>query len=190
MIHSLLGEVKLNLNCGGAPGGIDISQNLTDAKGNNIGDIKQFSTEASDIFVRIMDKYQQKAHRLAILGSLVLKEMSSQALDDLYPKIFNPVSTHKENKPVEWNFRAVSRIEKEINGNSEMLNYITEISRVPVQTIFDQFISSDRIVVNLDINTVPDNTNSRFEKLDIVDFYRNAHGWYNDLLSELIEKIK
>ncbi|MDR1884563.1 MAG: hypothetical protein LBR26_17585 [Prevotella sp.] len=170
---------------------IDISQNQTDAKGNNIGSIEQFSTEASDIFVRIINKYQWKANRLAISGNLILKEMLPQALDEIYPKLFNPTRIYKENKPFEWNFRAVSHIEKKINGNDEILNYITEANRFTGQLNFNQsIVPLDRIAVNLDINTVPNNANNRFEKLDIIDFYSNVHGWYNDLLNELIEKIK
>jgi hypothetical protein len=171
-------------------GRIDISQNRTDAKGDNIGKIEQFSAKVSDIFVRIMDEYQLKANRLAVSGNLVLKEMPPHILDEIYPKLFNPTRTYSENKPVEWNFRAVSRVEKKINGNNEILNYITAADRVTVQMNVNQFAPLDRIVVHLDINTVPNNANNRFEKLDVIDFYRNVHGWYDDLLNEFIEKIK
>jgi hypothetical protein len=168
-------------------GRIDISQNQTDAKGDNIGSIEQFSTEVSDIFMRIMDKYPQKANRLAVSGNLVLKEMPPHILDEIYPKLFNPTRTYRENQPVEWNFRAVSRVEKKINGNNEILNFITAADRVTVQM---NLTPLDRVVVHLDINTVPNNANDRFAKVDIIDFYRNVHVWYNDLLNELIEKIK
>ncbi len=170
---------------------IDIEKNQIDAKGNNIGNIEAFCDDVIDILLKILKKYPQKANRLALASNLVLKEMTSKALDEIYPKLFNPTQTYLDNKPIEWNFRTASRVNKKINNQDESLNFIIEIGRFTGQMNFNQsIVPLDRIAINPDLNTIPNNTKNRFDEADITSFYQEVHIWYNELLNEFIEKIK
>jgi hypothetical protein len=170
---------------------IDISKNATDGKGNNIGTIEQFCTDVSDIFARISSKHPQKANRLALSGNVLLEEMTTEKLNTVYEKLFNSIKLYSDNKPVEWNLRINSRVQKQINSMNEHLNFISEINRVSGLLNIDQkLVPIDRIAVNLDINTIPNNIENRFGEIEFADFYKNIPVWHNELLNEIFEKIK
>jgi len=170
---------------------IDIFKNATDEKGKNIGTIEQFCADVSDIFAKISSKYPQKANRLALSGNILLEEMTTEKLNGVYEKLFNSIKLYSENKPVEWNLRINSRVQRQINSISEQMNFISEINRVSGLLNIDQkLVPIDRIAVNLDINTIPNNIESRFGEIEFVDFYKNIPVWHNELLNEIFEKIK
>ncbi|GAB6395524.1 MAG: hypothetical protein MdMp024_1836 [Bacteroidales bacterium] len=173
---------------------IAITKNMTDAKGNNLGTIEQFCADASGFFTQILSKHSQQANRLALSSDIILKEMPESMLYDIYTKLFNPIPLHADNKPVEWSSMTVSRMQKQVCSTNEDFNFISTIRRrnglinqnppIPLITI-------DRISINIDINTIPNNTKNRFGENEIVKFYKNnIYVWHNDLLSEILEKIR
>jgi hypothetical protein len=169
---------------------IEITKNATDTKGSNIGTIEQFCADVSGFFTKILNKYPQQASRLALLSSVILKEMSEDMLNGIYEKFFNPIPLYSENKPVEWNSMTVSHIQKEVNSVNEIINFISTINRLNGQlNINQEFIPIDRISVILDINTIP-NAKNRFGETEIVYFYKNIPVWHNDLLNEILDKIR
>lgn len=170
---------------------IDITKNATNATGNNIGTIEQFCADVSDFFTKILNKKVQRANRIALLSDLILKEMKENVLDDVYLKLFNPIQTYCENKPIEWGLRANSRIQKRINSSDEIFNFISEIERVNGQlNINQEIVPIDRIAVRMDINSIPTNTANRFGVVEMTDFYKNVPIWHNELLTEILKKIE
>jgi hypothetical protein len=170
---------------------IDITKNATDAIGNNIGTIEQFCADVSDFFTKILSKQVQHANRIALSSHLILKEMKEEVLNDIYLKIFNPVQTYYDHKPTEWNSRVISRIQKKINSSDEIFNFVSEINRINGQLNINQKeVSIDRIAINMDINSIPTNTINRFGAVEMTDFYKNVSTWHNELLSEILKKIK
>lgn len=170
---------------------IDVIKNATDGKGNNIGQIEEFCSTSSEIFTKIFSKHLQKANRLGLSSNVLLEEMSEEKLNGIYNKIFNPIQLYTENKPLEWNSRVNSRIPKIVNTFSEQINFISEINRESGLLNIDQnLVPIDRIAINLDINTIPNNTENRFGEVEITNFYKNIPTWHNELLDNIIEKIK
>ncbi|MDR1089536.1 MAG: hypothetical protein LBL79_00535 [Prevotella sp.] len=170
---------------------IDVLKNAINGKGDNIGSIEQFCSDASDIFTKIYSKHPQKANRLGLSSNVLLEEMTDEKLNDVYNKLFNPIKLYSDNKPLEWNSRVNSRIQKEVNSVNEQINFISEINRASGLLNIDQkLVPIDRIAINLDINTIPNNIENRFGEAEVVDFYKSVFAWHNELLNEIIEKIK
>ncbi len=172
-------------------GRIDIEKNQIDLRGSNLGEIQNFCGDVIQMYSKILTLFPRKAHRLALSGNCILREMSNVELDQIYLKIFNPTQTYLTNLPIEWNSRAVARVKQNVNEKEEILNYIAEVNRVLGQMNNNQsIIPIDRIAINLDINTIPDNREGRFAIEDIANFYGNVSQWYVDLCNELLEKIR
>jgi hypothetical protein len=170
---------------------IDVVKNATDGKGNNIGTIEQFCTDVSDAFAKILSKYPQKANRLGLSSNVLLEEMTEDKLNGVYEKLFNSTRLYSDNKPVEWNSRVNSRIQKQVNSINELMNFISEINRASGLLNIDQkLVPIDRIALNLDLNTIPNNLENRFGEIEVADFYKNIPVWHNELLNEIVEKIK
>jgi len=169
---------------------IAITKNMTDAKGNNLGTIEQFCTDAASFFFRILAKHPQQANRLALSSEVILKEMSEDKFNSVYTRLFNPIPLHEKNRPVEWNSTMVSRMQKQVCSTDETLNFISTIGRAGRLENQTPPIPIDRIFVKLDINTIPNNTKNRFKETEITVFYQNVCVWHNDLLNEIFEKIK
>jgi hypothetical protein len=172
-------------------GRIDISKRQTDAKGTNVGLVKDFSAEVSDTLVKILNKLNQKANRLGLSSNFILKEMAPQQLDSIFEKIFSPTQTYKDYKPFEWNYRAASRLSKPINQKDELVNFITSANRFSGQMNTSQsIVDLDRIAMNIDINTLPTNKQDRFAEADIRDYFDNVYQWHNNLVEEFTNMIK
>jgi hypothetical protein len=172
-------------------GRIDVEKNMTDAKGKNLGEINQFGSDAKDIFIKILNKYPQRANRIALASNLIFNEMPTDVLDNVYLKLVHPTKIYVENPPVEWNVRSVSRLNKIINSNAELFNFCSEIGRFSGQMNIDQSIAPlDRIAITLDINSIIADGRERFDEAGISGFCDEAPTWHNGLLNELTEKIK
>jgi len=179
--------------------GIRITKNPIDPKGNNLGSIEQFSVDVSNFLVKILNKQPKKANRIALSSNVILEEMTEESLNNIYGKLFNPIQLYSNNKPIEWNSRTVFRLDKQVDSIKETLNFISEINRssvllnqgnMPINILNQGLVPTDRIFINLDINTIPNNTKYRFGEAEIATFYKNMSLWHKDLLKEILEKIK
>jgi hypothetical protein len=170
---------------------IDIAKNATDAKGSNLGTLEQFCADVSDYFSKILSKHPQKANRIALSSNVLLKEMTEDKLNAVYLKLFNPIKLYSENNTREWNSRVVARISKKVNSVDEIFNFITDINRISGQLNLNQeVVPVDRIAINMDINSIPNNTVNRFGEIDITDFYKTVSIWHNDIITDIFDKIK
>lgn len=169
-------------------GRIDILKNQTDSKGDNIGDLEDFCKEVIEIYSLINVSYPRIASRLALCSNFLLKEMSHDQLDKIYSKLFNPPQIYRDNSSVEWNFRTVTRISKSLDTKTELINFVTEINRLTGQMNVNQsLVPFDRIAINLDINTLPNAIDFRFDTRDIENFYSEVITWQNDILNDILE---
>jgi hypothetical protein len=98
---------------------------------------------------------------------------------------------YTENKPFEWNWRSVSKIQKKLNNLDEQFNFITQINRTLGEFRNEKEVKTfDRIELNFDINSLPLNIQNRYGTEEINLFYDNSLKWHNELLQELIEFFK
>lgn len=170
---------------------IDIEKNPITLKGENLGDLKEFCTEASSAFGKILELFPRKSNRVALVTRFFLKEMSEDQLKKTYQKLFNSPKTYTDNNPFEWNWRSVVKIPKAFSDKKEDLNYITSLGRTTSE-LREQtaVILLDRIEINIDINTSNLIVDNRFEKEDVDAFFSSANIWHDELVNEIIEFIE
>jgi hypothetical protein len=170
---------------------IDFEKNPTNLKGSNLGGLKEFCVEAKSAFERILNKYPRKGNRISLVSRFLLEEFPEEKMQMIYTKLFNSPELYKENKPVEWNWRTVSRLPKKIDGLNEEFNFITQINRVQAEFRNQKSVNTiDRIELNLDINSSPLNTDNRLGISEIGQFYDSVQIWHDDLIDELIDFLK
>ncbi|MFH0924889.1 MAG: hypothetical protein V1872_04540 [bacterium] len=167
---------------------IDIEKIAIEPKGNNMGELSVFCADVIDFFGRILTKYNKKSNRLSLSTNFLLKEMTDVMLSNIYLKLFKPSKFYQQNSPFEWDWRSVSRVP--IKELKDELNVISNIKRIrgnlKTKTVVEPF---DRIEISLDINTIKENSEHRFELNQIKKFYEYVLKLHNDMLKELMEFI-
>jgi len=161
---------------------VDIQKKPVRDFGNNIGSTTDFVSEVGDLLSRVLDYVNKPSHRLSLVMSGLLREMTEEELNSAYRAIFLPLQFYDSNPPFEWNSRHVSRVEVSFNGLDEVLNAILSIDRVSGKIGHLPF---DRIRVSFDINTIADNKNARFTSSSLDGFFREALKIQNELISHI-----
>ena len=150
-----------------------------------VGDINVFLEEADNCFKIIFAKFPRTFSRLAFASNALLKILPEDKLNDLYLSLISPVEFYSENIPVEWNIRQVAKNEIEINDNKELMNVVCSLSRSLVTINENGNISnSNRIIIDFDINTVPENMEKRFSMEQYNSFISTALDCQNRILEE------
>lgn len=169
---------------------IDIEKNPASVKGENLGSLIDFCDEAKDITKRILSKFPKKAKRLSLVTRVLLDEMTEKKLNEVYKKLFKAPKIYNDNPPFEWNWRVVSHLNKKIQESEEIFNVITTLNRISAEVREGNSISSlDRIELNLDVNTIPQNNEYRFDFSKIESFLDLMKEWHNELETEIINFI-
>lgn len=167
-----------------------ISINKNNLPGKDIGTAEQFAQASSDYCSRLSDIVSVSANRLSFNTRGILHEMSKEELEKAGSKLLNLPTFYTENRLVEWNTRAVARYDATLNGNTEILNVISDISRIPL-TPKDQRDSKnlDCLEIGFDINTFQDNKKQRFRIQESDAFIKEAIKLNQRLLSEIDKEV-
>lgn len=165
-------------------GRIDIvTTMLTPSSG--VGDINTFIEEADKCFKIIFAKFPRTFSRLAFASNALFKILPDDKLNDLYLTLVSPIKFYSENIPIEWNIRQVSKKEIDINDNKELMNVVCSLSRSLVTINENGNISnSNRIIIDFDINTIPENMEKRFSMEQYNSFTSIALNCQNRILEE------
>lgn len=167
-----------------------VTKVATDPLKDHLGDFSDFCSQAARILKITLERFQRKAHRLAALREGYLKEMPDAKMSRMAARLMNMPNIYKDNPVTEWDWRAVTQIEREIEGVKEPTNTITIIKRVNGELVSPQGqlglpTRFSRIRVDLDINTAPINTSARFTGQHIDKFYAQVQEWHRDLELEI-----
>jgi hypothetical protein len=169
---------------------IDIQKNNKDVGIVNMGDFKQFLEEAKKIVEIIDKKFPKKHHRLAIVSRYLLKQMSKGEISEIFYKNVNTIDTFKENEPIEWNNRVVTRLQQKISENEEIINIIAELNRIKGNLkINSKNEDIDRVELRFDINTYQGTTDFRFELKDVSSFIDEAYNIEDKLKIDYIKLL-
>ena len=169
---------------------IQITKHAVQSHGTNLGDLGEFCSDVNLLFDRIISKFEKKANRIALVTNFILEEMTEEALSRVYLKLFNPPKFYEKIRPFEWDWRTASRDGINLSGLNETLNIIVTISRASGEfQVRDEVTPFDRVRVGFDINTIPDNTEHRFNTQSVVNFYNQVLGLHNSLSAEVMEFI-
>ncbi len=170
---------------------LDIKKVNRDINVSEFGNKKEFLEEVLKIISIVFDRFPHKANRISFVSHYFCKPLNNEELNSVLFKIANLPTTYQKYPPVNWNNRYVSRVEKEINENKELLNLIGEVNRIQGQLKISSKIEEfDRIELKFDINTFQGNQDYRFESDDFTSFYMKVNDWEEELLLEFIKLIE
>jgi hypothetical protein len=156
--------------------------------GSDLGDFAEFSSTASGILEFLVERFGIRPHRLALVREGFLTEMDNDQTNELAKKLFKLPQVYENRLLSEWDWRCVSEIERTFATKTEPLNTITTIKKgagiaLQTGTGAPTIIPSKRIRFDTDINTLPRNVETRFDRPDIHDFFTKATEWHNEIES-------
>ena len=167
-----------------------ISKNPTDLQGTNVGTIKEFCDMILEIHRIFAEEFQKRSNRLSLVSGFLLKEMTEEQMNAIFSIIANCSPTHKNSPPYEWNWRAVSLLEKEINHNVEQVNFISALNRLAGKIqLLNERLDFDRVKLKIDINTYQNNKEFRFVEEDITSFFTQVVDWQEEFKNETLQFI-
>lgn len=143
--------------------------------GIDLGTPDNFIQEAVDIFARLFLVTPLNGTRLSFVTKGVLAEMANEALEKANTNLLKPPKFYLETPPHQWSIKNVTRCDYKLGEKDELLNIITDISRI--QGEFDRDDPPkpfDRIAIGFDINTYQKNVAPRFDIKDLENFLRKA----------------
>ena len=170
---------------------IDISKISTNVNIIKIGNKIDFLNEVKGIITSTLDKFPKKAYRLAFVTTRIFWELTPKEHSKVFSNLFIPFGTPDtfENR-VEWGFRNVSRINKKIKELTESHNVITEINRLNGNLNIDSSVKDiERLEIRADINTFHRNSEYRFGREDMIDFFRQTIEWEQEIAKEVDDHI-
>jgi len=159
--------------------------------GSNLGDFSTFCTLASQKLSNAAHALNLTPSRLAVVQEGMLEPQSEEDYNKLVKKIFVFPPSYQESLPFEWSWKAVNKVARTFGDIEEPTNTAATISRVAgfISNQREPEIPFDRIRVDLDINTYPENIIPRFSPPNIEEFFKNAVTWHSALYKEIEEFI-
>jgi hypothetical protein len=179
----------------------NLSHHPTDPEGKNLGDFSSFCQKAGTKLSAILSVFRKRAHRLAVVQEGLLPEMSPMEMEAVPRRLFHLPPTFIEIPPFEWDWRAASRIPRQIRDLTEQTNTIATIKRQYGNIRRQGNITSneeednstpipfDRVRVDIDINTSQDNVIDRFEEDHVQEFFNISPAWHAAFSAELFSFI-
>lgn len=153
---------------------IDILKQVGMPGAEDLGELQEFITESASLLSSISDEFKIKGNRLALLADYFLEPMSKERVErirnKLLPSNFSPI----EGDNFEWNYRVATKGQLGF-GCEETINSITALNKIIAQIPEpDTLQTFDGIQLSVDINTVPENTDTRFDSNNLTIFFNSA----------------
>jgi len=173
----------------------NLSQHPTDQEGSNLGDFSAFCQEAGTKLAAILSGLRKRAHRLAAVQEGLLPEMSPTEMEAVARRLLYLPPVFSQTPPFEWDWRAASKIDRQIRELTEQTNTLATIKRQygNITSNKDEEnrapIPFDRVRVDLDINTTQDEVVDRFEEDHVQEFFTISPRWHADFSAEIFSFI-
>lgn len=151
--------------------------------------IETISVEACEIIEKIINKFNKQSNRIALNTTFLMGSDMSKKLDEIYENKGRVIEFYNQNKIKEWNERIISEI-IDSEFNNEKINIGININKGKGQyQIINKVSSFDGIIIQFDINTIPENIDLRFKGKDIKKFFETAIKYKNQIEKEIEEKL-
>lgn len=145
---------------------------------DNQGDFNQNVKDIQDVFCLILNEHKIVSNRLGFNINLVSDAYAGKLQHtDFGQSMVSTLDFYKEKELKEWSSRENVRYPVQIADAEEMLNVITELSAVA-----DDTGEEKRLLCHMDINTIPENQEYRFQGDMILEFA--------DAINEIVWNIK
>lgn len=148
--------------------------------------LDQFIGDATVIIEKVFRTFDKKASRVSFLNEILFPKMEIEKLNSLNLKFINPLDFYKNSHPFEWHTSNISRSTIEVSDRSEVINIATGIGRAQGTMIENhQEVRFDRIHLKVDINTIPENIETRLTADHIRAFLEAATTASNDIIVQV-----
>jgi hypothetical protein len=171
---------------------IDISRNMVGAVPSDFGDFGVFAKRAGTMLAKAIPVAARVPHRLAAVREGFLPDLPAADMDSICTRLLKLPMSFTNPPPFEWDWRCARRVERNVGRSKETFNEIAAIKRVSgtFQLAGEKPKDFDRIRLDFDINTSPENLNARFDASRLTKFFDKAGTWQEDLACVVLPFLK
>ncbi len=146
-----------------------------------------FVEEVNDIIKKIESKYPKKNNRIGLTTNFLI---DGEDINNIQDKLQNNFSFFKGKKISSWTNR-LAVTETISNPSEEILNVVYDISMIKASLLMNNKDSIfNGLFLTLDINTLHENIDYRFDNRNIADFLNELKKLSIKVSDEIIEFIK
>lgn len=154
---------------------------------DNFMSIDDFISEAFNILDKVNTKFVKSHKRLGFNIQTVISDVVSS---ELYKKFNIPLDYYSQENPVQWTNKFAFRKLMDINGKQEIVNVTSDFAwakgKIGINKNAQAF---EGLVVSVDVNSLNENIDSRFNLNDIKEFAVKAKNIEGEIKEELFSKI-
>lgn len=154
---------------------IDVSVDYNDDGAYKDMQLDEIELKAVKMLESIMEIFGKTCKRIALNTTELLDDVKSQKIIEKYLSRGRLLNYYDSNIPYEWNERYVANVEcTDINEKINVITNITKSQGKLSNNNTGKTIDFDGIMIQFDINTLPNNVNYRFSHSDIKHFFKKA----------------
>jgi len=164
---------------------VDYAIVINDAVGLKRTHFHDYNMKTCKALNIIFEHFNKKSYRLALFTQSIISSSDDEQVE-FFKKYNNPISIYKERVPQEWSLRSGIRCDINVNEAIEEINAITNISKSNFSRVQgEELLRMDGFSIDIDINTLAENTSSRFSGGALQSFADAALGIWDDIWSDL-----
>jgi len=173
------------------PNRINLSQTSSSPFVDLLGDVGEFASIGRGHILRVLNQFPKLGSRLALVSRYFLDKIDTADTAQVLSLFVNPIRYYNENPPVNWEVRSNARVPMDLGAKQELLNVITKISRVQCTSSDESGFEteSDRLKMEIDINTFQGNKETRFSEDHLGEFLSRAMTLESEIKHAIEEKI-
>ena len=149
-------------------------------------DINAFTTEVEDIAQKIGGVFDKTHKRIGFVSSFLIDNID---LDEVQNRVFSNIPFFDDKQKANWTCRnaAIVNIEAEAN---EICNAVVNVNKIEANLLMNNENSVfNGILLNIDINTLAENSEYRFTKDNISGYIDKMLELQNIIFGEYLTKI-
>lgn len=148
------------------------------------GTLDAFVARATGVLERLLPLLPHRATRVAFIQE---GEVSVLAPNEAARSLLRLPPSFAREVPFEWDWRCATKSIRRFSEREEEMNTVATFRRFVGKLAWGE--PFDGIIVELDINTVPESSVPRFDEADCKAFFEGGIAWQNELAGELAEFI-
>lgn len=165
---------------------VDILKNPTNPSGTNLEDINGFIANSIDIINKLLSNFERRGNRCALVAEYYYEDSNTLKYDKLYNSLRKPFGIYTKQIPFEWNIRDACKRTISEGENNEIVNIISMLNRMQGQIIGPGvFKSFDRIQIIIDINSIPERYDQRYDIEKVKWFYSRLDKIHNEIAKDI-----
>lgn len=167
---------------------IDYEISIIDENVNNIEHFAVYNKKIYEAFNRLFEHYKKSSSRFALNTNSWIIDLSANELREFFSRYTNPISIYQDVIMDEWSTRLMTKQKKTIDEMDEVLNIITGITKglyYKTDDVSHGMPPVDGFVIDIDINTIAENTANRFSSANLSTFLSEALYVWNEVWGEI-----